>query len=210
MNNEMQHTNARLIYEVYLPPPNILHFNYSIRQRETPPPPHTFVEVVINDQICLDNLSIEEQQVLKISLFTDRIPVSHNAISNIKFITSILNYEWNYNNLPAMEEMFYLSTVLRIIDKNEKLFPVTNKLENMLRETLSGLTSPTNWCIDLLYNEKLLDLCNDVGLFNKNNLGCCFDLGIFTPNHVRKGLFLSSDKKYDRLCLYIKSVMITI
>jgi hypothetical protein len=174
--------------------------------------PHTFAEVAINDNGFLGDLSTKEQEAFKISIFTDHVAVCSRStppLPNIKFIVSVVKYEWNYKKLPEENKVFYLSIVLEIIDKYGDLFPITIKLEHMLREVWPMLTNPFNSrYIDLVYNEKLLDLCNDVGLFDKNQNGYFYELKIFTPTHVRKGLH-SHERRYHRLCLYIQSVMIT-
>jgi hypothetical protein len=149
-------------------------------------------------------ISIEDQNTLKImeiGYYFERRYIKNHSLQ-IAFIKMILNYEWNYEleKVPC----YLLSTLLTILDNNEDLFPITVKLENMLREIHPIMADVF---ITLNHNETLIDLCNDVGLLNQNSSFHSLTLSANPYLLLKKGMPCRDQDIYS---LYIKSVMITI
>jgi hypothetical protein len=150
-----------------------------------------------------DSLSIEDQHTLKIIEIASHFErvFSYDRPTKLAFIKMVLNYEWDYEveKIPC----YKLQTVLTIIDNNEDLFPITVKLEQMLREIHPIMDDAF---VTLRYNENLLDLCNDVGLLNQNSSFHSLTLSANPYLLLKKGMPCRDQDKYS---LYIKSVMIT-
>jgi hypothetical protein len=168
--------------------------------------PHTFVDFGdIKPSLSLNGLSTDDQQILKITVIASKyhgVGNKERSLQKFAFVKMVLNYEWNHEFVK--EDSHCLETLLSLIDRYASLFPVSFKLENMLREAYPLITKDI-W-VNLVHNNELIDLCNDIGFFNKNEKGYSIMFVNFTPIYVRKGLYR---KDYHRLCLYIKAVMIT-
>jgi hypothetical protein len=169
------------------------------RQLEEAEQNHTFDHVFPKKRHFLLHSTIFHTKTQVISSAYDSCEATaKNQKKKKAFIKMMLTYEWNMDTFKKNQGE-YLTLLITIIDRNKDLFPVTEKLENMLRDIYPKIDF--TW-FDLEYNEKLFDLCIDIGMVN---LG----FNRFTPTHVRKGIHNYERTSFRRLCLYVQSVMIT-
>jgi hypothetical protein len=121
-------------------------------------------------------------------------------VKTIKISNILSTYEWDddLEHKPG----FWLSIILEEIDANPDLFPITEKLKQMLQNILPNINKDVY--VALVQNNDLINLCNDIGLIEENK----FKLEFIFNIHLRKGM----GQEYPDFIFfkYIKSVMITI
>jgi hypothetical protein len=159
--------------------------------------------------VYLDSLSEQEINDHKLIAISRICGIyGFEFMNTVYFKNTVLNYEWNHSLDTFLDVC--LEMILLIIDSYSSLFPVTLKLETLLREIRSRLNKFIY--LHICYNMELINLCVDVGLFNQdpNDIDKCIYYTGPSTTIMRKGVI---DYVYepDRiLFLYVQAVMITI
>jgi hypothetical protein len=157
--------------------------------------------------VYLDSLSEQEINDYKLIAISRICGINGLEFMNtVYFKNTVLNYEWN-RSLDTFLDVC-LEMILLIIDGYSALFPVTLKLETLLREIRPRLNNYVY--VNLKYNMELINLCVDVGLFTENEPGKCIYFTGSGKIILRKGVLYSICMHEDILFLYVTSVMITI
>lgn len=146
---------------------------------------------------------IHDLKIMVISMYCGHYSFSIIQVADL--INTMLTYEWNH----SLDDVASISleVILISIACCSELFPVTLKLEHLLRQLQSIMSTPLY--LHIGYNDQLVDLCVDIGLFIVTETKGIYYTGSGCTI-VRKGVLDYVYKPDKMLFLYIQSVMITI